>query len=241
MKNIYLIIPIAILSSCALIQKKSAEKLSQVQENNISYDAIIVPGCPFDGSEWSTTMKARVHWSVYLFNKGFTKNIIYSGSSVYSPYSESKIMALYAEQMGIPKENILIENDAEHSTENVYYSLQVAKKHGLNNNIALATDPFQSNSLNSFIRSHQLPIDQVPILFDTIAKMKSIEPKIDPIEAYSLNFKSIKDREGVFKRISGTFGKNIIWYEEDLNSEKLIKKYAAQGRLIKSAKQAFQN
>ena len=53
---------------------------------------------------------------------GMAKNVMFSGSAVYTPYYESKIMALYAEAIGIPKERIYIETEAEHSTENIFYS-----------------------------------------------------------------------------------------------------------------------
>ena len=66
-------------------------------------DAIIVPGVQYNGLKWNTVMKWRVYWSVYLYKKGLAKNIIYSGSAVYSPYTEATIMSLYAEKMGVPK------------------------------------------------------------------------------------------------------------------------------------------
>src|SRR5438067_574875 len=62
-----------------------------------SFDAIIVPGVPFENGRWSQTMKSRVGWSYYLYRKGIAKNIIYSGAAVYSPYVEARIMALYGE------------------------------------------------------------------------------------------------------------------------------------------------
>src|SRR3954465_15046104 len=73
------------------------------------FDAIIVPGVPFKNGNWDSVMKARVIWSWILYKDGYTKNVIYSGASVYSPYFEGKIMALYAEQLGIPKEHIFSE------------------------------------------------------------------------------------------------------------------------------------
>ena len=46
------------------------------------YDAVIVPGIPFHNMEWDWLMKMRVYWSVYLYNEGITKNIIFSVKSV---------------------------------------------------------------------------------------------------------------------------------------------------------------
>ena len=46
-------------------------------ENAVSeapYDAIIVPGVPFNGDSMSFMMNARVQWACYLFEKGLAKN-----------------------------------------------------------------------------------------------------------------------------------------------------------------------
>ena len=93
-------------------------------------DVIIVPGVQYAGNKWSMVMKWRVYWSAWLYKKGLAKNIIYSGGAVYSPYTEAKIMAMYAEKLGVPAEHIFLETKAEHSTENLYYSFQLAKQKG---------------------------------------------------------------------------------------------------------------
>ena len=73
----------------------------------------------------------RLLWAKYLFDNGLAKNIIVSGSSVYTEYNEAKVMAIYAEAMGIPRVNIYKETKAEHSAENVYYSMNIQKTLGL--------------------------------------------------------------------------------------------------------------
>lgn len=191
----------------------------------VPYDAIIVPGVPFHGSTWSETMKMRVCWSKYLYDKGYTKNIIYSGSAVYTAYEEASIMALYAEELGIPKEHIYRDSRAEHSTENVYYSYQIAKKNGFKS-LALATDPFQTKNLKRFIKKFEFPVKLMPIVFDTLDYKTIPDPKINPISAKVENFTSIKERESFIKRLKGTFGQNIRWQEEDLKTKHLRKKYA---------------
>ena len=69
-----------------------------------------------------------------------TKNIIFSGGAVYTKYTESAIMKLFAIEMGIPEENIFIEERAEHSTENVFYSYYIAKDLNFKK-LAVASDP----------------------------------------------------------------------------------------------------
>ena len=175
------------------------------------FDAIIVPGVPFKNGNWDSVMKARVIWSYILYRDGYTKNVIYSGASVYSPYYEGKIMALYAEQLGIPKEHIFSETRARHSTENVFYSYLLAKKQGFKS-IALATDPFQSSLLQRFTRKRFLtPVYHLPFVTDTLALYNHLNPQIDPTPAFSNDFVSITKEESLWKRIKGTLGKDIDW------------------------------
>ena len=77
--------------SCSSPAKSYHKALAQAP-----FDVIIVPGIPYDGKSWSNNvMKDRVVWSCFLYSRGIARNIIYSGSAVYTPYTEGKIMALH--------------------------------------------------------------------------------------------------------------------------------------------------
>lgn len=217
------ILSVLLLSGCFLFSP-SAEKTNRKYLKKAPYDAIIVPGVPYDGKHWSEAMRNRVKWSVYLYNKGIAKNVIYSGSAVYTEYEEAKVMALYGEAMGIPKEHIFLDPRAEHSTENVYYSYRVAKKQGFQK-IALATDPFQLNGMRQFIKKFELPVDLLPIMKDTLMTLDLSEPTIDPAAAKRSDFTSIVNRQSKWQRLRGTFGQYICWKEEDLKTRHLRKKY----------------
>jgi uncharacterized SAM-binding protein YcdF (DUF218 family) len=172
------------------------------------YDIVIVPGVPLENGKWSYTMKGRVCWSKYLYDKGITKNVIYSGAAVYSPYCEAEIMALYAEKLGIPREHIFTETRAEHSTENVYYSYKKARKLGFSR-IALASDQFQTKSLKRFTRIKVSgKVGFIPIVADTLGPItsKMTDPEIDIQKAFVKDFKSLPERENFFKRLKGTRG-----------------------------------
>ena len=200
---------ITIFVSCSFSDKKTKSMFSRTSGK--TYDMIIVPGIPLREGVWDRTMKARVYWSKYLFDKGIAKNIMYSGSSVYTPYYEGEVMALYAEAIGIPKEHIFSETKAEHSTENLYYGYYKSKKLGFNK-IALATDPFQAKQLKSFARKRlSEQVDVIPMVFDTLKKMEPsmTDPAIDYQKAFNKNFVSIKERESFWKRFKGTMSWNI--------------------------------
>ena len=198
-----------ILTSCSFSEKNTQRLLSNASIK--TYDMIIVPGIPLRDGVWDRTMKARVYWSKYLFDKGIAKNIMSSGSSVYTPYYEGDVMALYAEAIGIPKENIFSETKAEHSTENLYYGYYKSKQLGFSK-IALATDPYQAKQLRSFAKRRlDKEVAVIPIVFDTLKFIEPMmtDPKIDYQKAFNKDFKSIKERQSFWKRLKGTISWNI--------------------------------
>jgi uncharacterized SAM-binding protein YcdF (DUF218 family) len=195
--------------SCAYSSKASRQLLEESFHKK--YDMIVVPGVPFEDGKWSATMKDRVFWSKYLYDKGIAKNVMYSGSAVYSPYREAEIMAMYGEKLGIPKENIYTEIKAEHSTENIYYSYKKAKELGFSS-VALASDPFQTKMLRRFTRKIVSPeVALIPIVYDTLISLEAFtqDPTIDYNKARVDNFKSIKKRKNFFERFRGTRGLEI--------------------------------
>jgi uncharacterized SAM-binding protein YcdF (DUF218 family) len=179
------------------------------------YDAIIVTGIPYDSADgkWSDIMKMRVYWSLFLYQNGVANNIIYSGAAVYTPYVESKIMAMYGEALGISKKNIFIEDKAEHSAENLYYSYHLGKRLGFKK-IAVATDPIQLSLLRTFPRKMNIDVDFIPIVFDKLKVMKMEDVSIEAEKARIEDFVSLVDRETKWKRLMGTLGKNYQKVEE---------------------------
>ncbi len=228
-KSLSIILLTILVSSCSFSTKKSLSLYKEAQAK-APYDAIIVPGVPFDGLTWSPTMRNRVLWSYYLYEHGITENIIYSGGAVYTQYSEAKIMAEYGKALGVSPSNILLDTLAEHSSENVYYGYLVAKRNGLER-VAFATDPFQAKSLKGMVNKLELPIDLIPLILDSINTANYTDPSINGQVAIEEDFISIKERESFFYRLKGTLGRQILFYPEDLPNERTVKKLRRQGRL----------
>lgn len=205
---ITLFVCITSLNSCSYSANK-ALKIYKGESTSV-YDVIIVPGVPFESEQWSRTMRARVMWGKYLYDNGIAKRVMFSGSSVYTPYVEAKIMALYGKALGIAKEDILEEVYAEHSTENLYYGYQYAKKLGYHK-IALASDPFQTKLLAGFAKKIDPEIGIIPMVFDSLLNYSQdiADPIIDHESLIVNDFISIKDREGFWKRLKGTRGKSL--------------------------------
>jgi uncharacterized SAM-binding protein YcdF (DUF218 family) len=208
LKYIVLFFVITFLISCIWFVPTVKKLTARSLKDNTVYDAIIVPGVPFVAPTWDMVMQMRVIWAVHLYKTGHTKNIIMSGSSVYSPYVEAQIMKLYAIKMGVPAENIFTEERAEHSTENIWYSYKLAKSKRFKT-VALASDPFQTRLLYSFARKYLKDLQFLPVIFDTLKTLSHTEPKINHDSLLIKNFKSLPDREGHWQRLRGTMGKHI--------------------------------
>jgi uncharacterized SAM-binding protein YcdF (DUF218 family) len=117
-------------------------------------------------------------------------------------------MRIMADSLGVASDHLFSETTAEHSTENVYYSWKLAKRMGFKK-IALATDPFQSRLLGSFIRRYCPEVKSIPIVFDRLDLEGKVLPAIDTTAAYARDFVSITEREGFWQRVRGTMGKRI--------------------------------
>jgi hypothetical protein len=180
------------------------------------FDVIIVPGSPYhDSSRLGQVLIARIHWAKYLYDQGIAKNIIFSGSAVYTPYFEGLAMKLIADSLGIPKDHTFAETKAQHSTENVWYSAKMAKTLGFSK-IALATDHIQTKLLKSFVKGRMQNMACIPIVYDMIdpQRLRNLTlPTINDTLAYDPKFVSILERETFWERLKGTRGKHINYNE----------------------------
>ena len=135
--------------------------------------------------------------------------MIYSGNAVYTPYVEGKIMAMYAVKLGIPQTHIFSETRAEHSTENLVYGYRLAKKMGFVK-IAVATDPFQTNTLRSYAWNYGIPVTFIPVIFDSLRLLQADSSiRIDPSEAGVRDFVPLPQKENPIRRFLGTMGLEI--------------------------------
>ena len=128
---------VLVLTHCSVT--KHAERSYANARKEKPYDVIIVPGVPYDKSATTTVMTLRLYWAKHLYDSEFTRNIIFSGSSVYTHFVEGIAMKIMADSLGIPPNHTFYETEAEHSTENIYYSWKMAREKGFRK-IALAFD-----------------------------------------------------------------------------------------------------
>ncbi|MBL0739926.1 YdcF family protein [Chryseolinea lacunae] len=197
-----------------------AHKAYDQAKKDKPYDVVIVPGVPYEKEKTTSVMKMRIYWAKHLYDSGFTKNIIFSGSAVYSPYVEGIAMKIIADTLGIPAEHTFSETKAEHSTENVYYSWKMAKQMGFQK-IAVATDPYQGRLLKSFAKKYCPGVKVIPIVFDILKMDDTPLPNINYDSAFRKEFVSITVRESFWQRFRYTMGRRI---KDELQDEKEKKK-----------------
>ena len=214
---LFLAITALVLTSSCAYQKFSRKYYEQAKKD-APYDCIIVTGIPYtDSSNSGLIFTARVLWSKYLFDQGITKNIIYSGAAVSTPYYEGKVMKLMADTLGVPKDHTFAEIKAEHSTENVYYGMKMAHKLGFKK-IAVAADAFQVKILRKFIIARCQNMALIPIVYESVIPDRktymTLLPRIDlKAAAADSTYVRLSDRESFAERWRGTQGKHIK-YEE---------------------------
>lgn len=157
-----------------LLACKSPYKQYRKSIKHTPFDAVIVPGAPYKQGDWfNPVLRDRIKWAVHLYKTGHTKNIIFSGAAVYTPFVESKIMKQIAIHNGVPDSVIYCDTLAEHSVENVYYSSLLAEDVGFRK-IALATDPFQSSMIKGAVRRikrnfmWERHVEVLPIQYDSL-------------------------------------------------------------------------
>ena len=210
-RTVFIYIPlfsIAVLPQTGCTFSHYTVKAYENAKKEKPYDVVIVPGIPYEGKKTSRVMKMRLYWAKHLYDNGYCKNIIFSGSAVYTPYIEGIIMRVMADSLGIPSDHTFAETEAEHSTENAYYSWRMAKELGFNK-IALASDPFQSGFLKGFLRKYCPGMKSVPIMFEVLNIDEKELPEINPSSAKVENFISVRKKEGFFERLRYTLGKRV--------------------------------
>lgn len=207
----FLLFPVLFVafSSCVAVYFIPQKQFSYAK-SHAPFDAIIVPGIPYNETEgWDSIMKMRVLWSVYLYKNGITKNIIYSGSSVYTPYFESKIMRLYAIKLGVDTNHIFTESEAKHGVENLYYSYVMGKEMGFEN-LAVATDPGQNLQIAYYGKPMASFVNFIPMVISKVSFSGSDTISINPQPAYNSNYVPYIENLSIKERLKRSAGKTGI-------------------------------
>lgn len=181
------------------------------------YDAIVIPGYPFSPDKKPNAIyRMRLAWAYELYQQGRTKYIILSGGAVHSPFVEAEIFALYLMEKGVPAEALILERNAEHSMENVFYSIEIAETYGFKD-IAVATDLWQSGMIQMIGKKHGHDLSRVDFLPAKFYLVNhywgSFNYAIDHHLAHRTEFVPLVERKDRDTRWLGTHGH--LWKPSD--------------------------
>lgn len=207
MKKSLLLFVIILTSSFFALASDGLNKIDQ------PYDAIIVPGYPFSpNGKMNPMYKIRLYWAYHLYKMGMTRNIIVSGSAVHTPYVEAKVYALYLIELGINPDHIIIEDRAEHSLENVFYSMEIAKVHGFDR-VAIVSDKAHSFMIRYLANKfeHNIDADFIPAKWRYVIRKywHKFDLNIDYNKAYQPGFIPMAAKKTETQRKVGTSG--VLW------------------------------
>lgn len=198
-----------LFSRCIFFQASPAKMTRLALKANKQYDAIIIPGIQFVPPQWDRVLQMRLIWARHLYDRGLAKNIITSGSSVYTPYVEGEIMKACLVAMGVPAEHVFVERKAEHSVENLWYGHLLARSLGFKR-VAFASDPFQSKLLYRFAKKRtRREVKFLPVNIDTLRTLPHDMPVIDFKSLLVDSFVPITEKYSKRQRFRGTMGRNI--------------------------------
>jgi uncharacterized SAM-binding protein YcdF (DUF218 family) len=106
-----------------------------------SSDVIIVLGAAVNGEKPSPVFRERLNHGIRLYRNGYAGKLILTGGvSDGNTKSDARIAAEYAKALGIPEEDILLEEYSTITQENIRNAKEMMDAHGFSSAI-LVSDP----------------------------------------------------------------------------------------------------
>jgi uncharacterized SAM-binding protein YcdF (DUF218 family) len=104
-------------------------------------DAIVILGHPAlkDGTP-SPILRERIKKGIELYNKNISSKIIGTGSAVKNEYIEAEIIKKELLKAGIPEKQIICENKARSTWDNIKYLKEIMEKEHLNE-VVIVSNP----------------------------------------------------------------------------------------------------
>jgi uncharacterized SAM-binding protein YcdF (DUF218 family) len=125
-------------------------------------DAAIVLGAAVWGANVSPVFKERINHGIDLYRKGRVRKLIFTGGQGNpGEPTESSAARDYALQLGIPADDILIEEKSHTTYENILYAKQLTDAHGLRQ-VLIVSDPLHMKRAVAMARDLGLVADPSP-------------------------------------------------------------------------------
>ena len=112
-------------------------------ENTQNIDTVIVLGARTDGYDISDTLRLRLDEAINYYNKNQSVNIIVSGGiGKGETISEASAMKKYLVENSVKSNNIIKENRAKTTLENIVYSIDIIEKLDLSKEVMIVTSDY---------------------------------------------------------------------------------------------------
>ena len=176
------------------------------------FDAIVVPGCPCeDDGRLSRCQMGQAGNAALLWRDGWTRNFIVSGSDVHTPYVEAEAIAMAMTALGVPPAHIVLERDALHSDENIYYSVMLAKRGGFER-LAVTSFGSVAGGLCRFMVKFGHECSAIPR--DRAALEKFLKPQESMLRALRAtrvqSWEPLEERQARIAKVNG-YGRPPSW------------------------------
>ena len=176
------------------------------QAASFDADAIVVlgAGINWDGSP-SAVLKDRLDTAIELYNEGVASKIIMSGDNSQSSYNEVMAMALYAEDQGIPEDDVF----CDHAGVSTYDSMYRLRYVFMVDRCVIVTQEYHLYRALYDVRSFGIEAYGVPSDRATYANMDDYEKRevlarVKDFFAVLLNYEAETKSEPVSLDQSGT-------------------------------------
>lgn len=139
----------------------------KISEGPKQADAIVVFGAGVGetGSPGKSTIE-RARYAAELYMQGLAPKIIFSSGYTYT-YNDAENMKFFAISMGVPAEDIILEQEAGSAYENVKFSVEILRnKHY--RRILLISSPYNMRRVSSVFRklTDDIEVSYVPVRYN---------------------------------------------------------------------------
>ena len=161
------------------------EKSGQVSQVTKADAAIILGAAVWEGSTPSPSMYARVKEGVKLYQNGLVKKLLVSGGLGRIPPTEAEVMADLAVSLGVPREDILLEQQSSSTEENLKFSKIIGEREGFNTYL-IVTDAFHLKRALAIAAAQDISAQGVPALESPLYTNKWLRFKYTLRETFGL-------------------------------------------------------
>ena len=143
--KIYKIIMILFITSFIFLQSAILINIYKTKDvNNINpVDTMIILGAKVNKDGVSKTLKLRLDKAIEYYNKNKDVNIIVSGGQGEDEITtEASAMKIYLVENGVDEENIILENKATTTLENIIFSKEIMEDLNLGNRALIVTSDY---------------------------------------------------------------------------------------------------